>query len=135
MGTLLWQLNDCWPVTSWSIIDYSGTPKAAWYAVKRAYAANANNKIDSIDRKKLLANQPVFSIKPNGTHAISITASCDASYVYIYSENDDLKLSDNYFHIKKGETKIIALENVVATKALVKKLKVYSLNAFYFKVG
>jgi len=135
MGTLLWQLNDCWPVTSWSIIDYSGTPKAAWYAVKRAYAANANNKIDSIDRKKLLANQPIFSIKPNGAHAISITASCDASYVYIYSDNDDLKLSDNYFHIKKGETKIIALENAVATKALVKKMKVYSLNAFYFKVG
>jgi beta-galactosidase/beta-glucuronidase len=37
MGTLLWQLNDCWPVTSWSITDYSRQPKAAWYAVKQAY--------------------------------------------------------------------------------------------------
>ncbi|MEO7763111.1 MAG: hypothetical protein ABIR78_02040, partial [Ferruginibacter sp.] len=37
MGTLLWQLNDCWPVTSWSITDYSRQPKAAWYAVKEAY--------------------------------------------------------------------------------------------------
>ena len=37
MGTLLWQLNDCWPVTSWSITDYSRQPKAAWYAVREAY--------------------------------------------------------------------------------------------------
>lgn len=36
-GTLLWQLNDCWPVTSWSIVDYSKKPKAGWYAVKKAY--------------------------------------------------------------------------------------------------
>ncbi len=38
MGTLLWQLNDCWPGPSWSIIDYEGNPKPAYEAVKRAYA-------------------------------------------------------------------------------------------------
>ncbi|MBK8226612.1 MAG: hypothetical protein IPK70_05500 [Flavobacteriales bacterium] len=38
MGTLLWQLNDCWPGPSWSIIDYEGNPKPAFEAVKKAYA-------------------------------------------------------------------------------------------------
>lgn len=38
MGTLYWQLNDCWPVTSWSSTDYYGTPKALHYAVRKAYA-------------------------------------------------------------------------------------------------
>lgn len=37
-GTLYWQLNDCWPVQSWSVIDYIGQPKAAWYAARRFYA-------------------------------------------------------------------------------------------------
>ncbi|MCF6170819.1 MAG: glycoside hydrolase family 2 protein [Bacteroidales bacterium] len=37
MGTLYWQLNDCWPVTSWSTTDYYGRWKAAQYAVRQAY--------------------------------------------------------------------------------------------------
>jgi beta-mannosidase len=38
MGTLVWQLNDCWPVQSWAWVDYRLRPKAAWYAAKRFYA-------------------------------------------------------------------------------------------------
>lgn len=38
MGTLVWQLNDCWPVQSWAWVDYRLRPKAAWYAAKRLYA-------------------------------------------------------------------------------------------------
>ncbi len=37
MGTLYWQLNDCWPVTSWSSTDYYGNWKALHYFVKKAY--------------------------------------------------------------------------------------------------
>ncbi|HLP16976.1 MAG TPA: glycoside hydrolase family 2 protein [Bacteroidota bacterium] len=37
-GTLFWQLNDCWPVSSWSVIDSSLVPKAAYYYAKRFYA-------------------------------------------------------------------------------------------------
>jgi beta-mannosidase len=40
MGTLYWQLNDCWPGgTTWSCIDGDGKPKLLWYATRRFYAA------------------------------------------------------------------------------------------------
>ncbi len=38
MGAIIWQLNDCWPVTSWAAVDGDGRRKPLWYAVRRAYA-------------------------------------------------------------------------------------------------
>ncbi|TDZ47151.1 Beta-mannosidase B [Colletotrichum trifolii] len=37
-GALVWQINDCWPVTSWAICDYYLRPKHAYYTVKREMA-------------------------------------------------------------------------------------------------
>ena len=37
MGSLYWQLNDCWPVASWSSIDYFGKWKALHYSTKKAF--------------------------------------------------------------------------------------------------
>lgn len=38
MGAIYWQLNDCWPVASWSSIDYCGRLKALHYYAKRFFA-------------------------------------------------------------------------------------------------
>lgn len=37
-GALVWQLNDCWPVTSWAIVDYYLRKKPAYYAMARVLA-------------------------------------------------------------------------------------------------
>ncbi|KAG6919397.1 hypothetical protein DXG01_006280 [Tephrocybe rancida] len=34
-GALVWQINDCWPVTSWAIVDYFLRPKPAFFTVAR----------------------------------------------------------------------------------------------------
>ena len=38
MGSLYWQLNDCWPVASWSSIEFTGRWRALHHAAKRFYA-------------------------------------------------------------------------------------------------
>ncbi len=38
MGAIVWQLNDCWPVTSWAAIDGDGRRKPLWYALRDAFA-------------------------------------------------------------------------------------------------
>jgi beta-mannosidase len=38
MGTLVWQLNDNWPVTSWSAVDGAGRRKPLWYELRRVFA-------------------------------------------------------------------------------------------------
>jgi beta-mannosidase len=37
-GALYWQLNDCWPVSSWAVIDSGLRPKAAYFYTKRFFA-------------------------------------------------------------------------------------------------
>lgn len=50
MGTLYWQLNDCWPVVSWSSIDYYGRWKALHYKVRDLY----KNYMISVDQQDSL---------------------------------------------------------------------------------
>ena len=38
MGSLYWQIDDCWPVASWSSIDYFGRWKALHYAARQSFA-------------------------------------------------------------------------------------------------
>jgi beta-mannosidase len=49
MGTLYWQLNDSWPVVSWSSIDYYGNWKALHYQAQRAFAPVLLNPLQQAD--------------------------------------------------------------------------------------
>ncbi len=37
-GAIVWQLNDCWPVTSWAAVDGDGRRKPLWWAMRAAFA-------------------------------------------------------------------------------------------------
>lgn len=52
MGTLYWQFNDCWPVTSWSGMDVNRNKKALQYTVERLYhpkAVSMHHANDTLD--------------------------------------------------------------------------------------
>jgi beta-mannosidase len=128
MGTLLWQLNDCWPVTSWSITDYSRHPKAAWYAVKEAYRDDAMPAQEALTPKELKLQKPEYTVSVTG-NAVSIRCNANAKYVYVYSEDSDLVFSANYFDLYAG-----IAETISANKAIdPKKIKVMSLYDVLYK--
>ncbi len=127
MGTLLWQLNDCWPVTSWSITDFSRQPKAAWYAVREAYRDDVIPVKDSIYPKDLKLQKPEFTFKHMGEGFFTITSNVDASYVYLFLENAGFKLSENYFDLKAGKSKELHLSDRYFNPLLIPKIKIKSL--------
>ena len=66
MGTLYWQLNDVWPVSSWSSIEYSGKWKALHYAARRFYCSVAPLLyVDDSSVYVKLANDSANSVKAN----------------------------------------------------------------------
>ena len=127
MGTLLWQLNDCWPATSWSITDFSRAPKAAWFAVRESYRDDLIPVNDTVYPKKLLLLKPSFTILPEGDNTFSIQSNVDAKYVYINVGKGSEDLSDNYFDLKAGEKKILSFSDRYFSPASAKSMKIISL--------
>ncbi len=127
MGTLLWQLNDCWPVTSWSITDFSRQPKAAWYAVKEAYREDIKPLIDSIYPKNYVLQKPTFSISPAGDNIFYIESNVDAKYVFINIGKGSENISENYFDLKAGVKKRLSLSDRYFSIGIKNKMEIISL--------
>jgi len=199
-GTLFWQINDCWPVQSWSIIDSLGDPKAAYYAAKKFYApvllslarqgptvsahlvndllneikGTLTMSVEDLDGNVLETVEEAVSVPANGTglvggipldktlgserttfvtakflssdglinsenllllaepkelalpaagikldiagedaqsFSLKVTARRFAPYVWIRrKDNALLTISDNYFHLRAGESKLVTIE-------------------------
>lgn len=123
MGTLVWQLNDCWPVASWSVTDYyDRQPKAAWYAMKEAYRDDKTPEIDLTRPIDLKLEDPKITWKVQGNKLI-LKASKFAKYVNVSIKGYTGKWSDNYIDLKEGEEKTITFEGKIAKP----EVKVYSL--------
>src|SRR5205085_8181108 len=84
MGTLYWQLDDCWPVTSWSSIDYYANKKALHYFVKKAFS-------------KYNISAPVKN------NALTITAvSDDTAYIKIRFKIQEIDFTGNHIWSDSG---------------------------------
>jgi beta-mannosidase len=126
MGTLVWQLNDCWPVASWSITDYTNRqPKAAWYAIKEAYRDDKVAEIDLKRPKDLPLEDPQISWRIKGNEII-IKAIKPAKYVYVDIKGYTGKLSDNYMDLEAGKEIKISFEGKL-TKPIVKVSSLYEV--------
>jgi len=90
-GSIIWQLNDCWPVTSWSLIDFHLNPKLAYFFVKGVFS------------------DPALFIKKVGDQLIVNIANDSGNDINGKLEHEFLNLTDNVVLMKKKED--LALRN------------------------
>ena len=84
MGTLYWQLNDVWPVTSWASIDYFGRYKALQYAAKRFYAPvmiSAKEIGEKDTRPHVIMQQDIFDYETKATLCVANETTSDVTGV------------------------------------------------------
>ena len=71
MGTVIWQLNDCWPVASWAMIDYEGRWKAVQYYAKRFFAPRMIScQEEGILSQNTNVNAEPFELKKSATFCV-----------------------------------------------------------------
>ena len=63
MGSLYWQFNDCWPVTSWSTVDYYGNWKASQYQVKESFESIALLFSDNTESLSILGSNDTLEVQ------------------------------------------------------------------------
>ncbi len=80
-GMIFWMFNDCWPAAcGWSIIDYYGIPKAAYYSFKRA-AKGVIGSIDFDEKSGIYKMYVCCDTKPQEVSVRVIKMSKDGSDV------------------------------------------------------
>lgn len=67
MGTLVWQLNDCWPAPTWSSIDYNGNWKALQYQMKNDF-----QDITVLQQIEKLGQERYFMFSEQGGFATTV---------------------------------------------------------------
>ncbi len=133
MGTLFWQLNDCWPVTSWSAVDFKNQPKAFLYNLKDLYANVAVVvKKSGTEYKIHIVNDNYFTF--DGRLTLSIK---DFSGAEILNKKIDLKVISNSasvcYTLKENEISNFNPERMYLNCTLKSNdEKINAENLFYF---
>lgn len=117
MGTLYWQLNDCWPVASWSSIDYYGNWKALHYRAQALFQVESKKwKVESekwqeyykVYPKDRTYPEPHYKLEfriQNSELTVTVKAETDLYDVYIdTAPHIDGHFTRNFVDLKQGET-------------------------------
>ncbi len=140
-GTLYWQLNDCWPVASWSSIDYYGNWKALHYRAQALFANDVDldrwQQYYSVYPKDRTYPEPKYNIsqawQSDGSLVVTLKANTDLYDLYIDTDpHIDGHFTRNFVDLKAGE-KLRTILIPVDPKADVSnvKIKIKTLNELY----
>jgi beta-mannosidase len=133
MGSLFWQINDCWPVASWSSTDYYRRWKALQYFAKKAYAPVLVSPY--LDNDKI----SVFIVSDllEDTKATIDVKVIDFNGKTIFQKNEpvDIKANSSHIYFKdeiKNMAKDVSNKNCLFSVSINEGEKVLSDNILYF---
>jgi beta-mannosidase len=132
-GSLYWQLDDCWPVASWSGIDYYGRWKALHYFARQFFAPVLVSPVE----EKGLINVWAVSDRRAATPARLTVRLVDFAGKQLWRQDQDLVLAANaskvHFSMRRGEALAGAdAARVVLVAELSEQGKLLSRNLFSF---
>ncbi|HKI88418.1 MAG TPA: glycoside hydrolase family 2 protein [Draconibacterium sp.] len=134
MGSLYWQLNDCWPVASWSSTDYYQKWKALQYYAKKGFApVLVSPYVDGVKFKVGIVSDRLEKV--NAELNLKLM---DFDGQVIWEENSLVEIpansSDDYFDVNYWEFLYKKnLQKLVFTAVLKEKGEVISKNYYYFR--
>lgn len=134
MGTLYWQLNDSWPVASWSSIDFYGNWKALHYRAKDLFSDSVDlnywNDYYSIYPKDLKLAKPDYQLIQSiqdGHLTVTLSSKQYMRDAMLQTEpHIDGHFERNYFDLNAGEsvtTRFIPLDKKTDLRNIKVKLK------------
>jgi len=108
-GVLVWQLNDIWPGSSWSSLEYDGSWKPAHYHLKRVFAGETPLKPTPIPDIKDVPDATVSArvFQRDGRWIVSLTTDKPAYYIWLSAPG--VRFSDNSFNLLPGEIKEVSV--------------------------
>lgn len=137
MGSLYWQINDCWPVASWSSIDYYGKYKALHYTAKKSF----ENFLISFENKEDHLNVYVVSDSLKNMNAILKIELLDFDGQLLKQWEElitvEANKSNKYIDLLKNDILNITKSNNVVLHAELlnsENNKIISENLYYFSL-
>lgn len=129
MGALYWQLNDCWPVISWSSVDYYNRWKALHYFTKKTF----EDLLISLEEEDNTLNVFIVSDKLENVNAKLEIKIIDFNGELLFDEIKGVDIlansSQKYFSLKLPE---LTQEDHLVSARLILDNKVIASNIYYF---
>jgi len=139
MGTMYWQLGDAWPNVGWSVIDYLGKKKAAYYVSKRAFEniLVIPQCTDTLFTSETAVNVYINSDSLNIVSGKLVIELLDFSGKSLFKKEMDVEINPlsnkSFFSISAQKLLSGSDRNqVVLSVSLVQNKKVMSSNLLYF---
>ncbi len=134
MGSLYWQLNDCWPVISWSSLDYYGNWKALHYEAQKDF----QDLMISIDQKNDSLKVYIVSDQLTETHSeLKLQLhNFDGNILWKKSENINIQPNSCHIYYSCPTSEIVGntdLKHIVFSASIMDQNNELIDRLYYFK--